>query len=114
MNCPLCDHVMKSIEQCGVEADLCPACKGIWLGRGKLERIMAVVSAREGAIQTEYEAYEEVAPPPRQQAPSGRVATYGQEQDDDAAHGSGRYEGHSQSNGRRESWLNRLVDAFGD
>ena len=114
MNCPVCDHVMKSIERYGVEVDLCPACKGVWLDRGELEKIIDMASSREGAIPTSHASYEEVAPPPSQQALSGRVATYRQEQDDDAVHGSGRHGQRSRDDDRRESWLDRLFDAIAD
>lgn len=41
MNCPLClDPVLEERFSNGIEVDICPNCKGIWLDRGELERLM--------------------------------------------------------------------------
>lgn len=41
MNCPLClDPVLEERFSTGIEVDVCPNCKGIWLDRGELERLM--------------------------------------------------------------------------
>ena len=44
MNCPVCDGRMREIQKGGVDIDVCPDCKGIWLDRGELEKIVAVAS----------------------------------------------------------------------
>ncbi len=41
MKCPVCkepDLVMS--ERQGIEIDYCPGCRGIWLDRGELEKIV--------------------------------------------------------------------------
>ncbi|GFN23099.1 hypothetical protein TAMC210_14160 [Thermanaeromonas sp. C210] len=45
MRCPLCDVTMKEVERRGVLIDVCPECKGIWLDRGELEKLLATVEA---------------------------------------------------------------------
>ena len=41
MKCPVCKNVtLLMSERCGVEIDYCPECRGIWLDRGELEKIM--------------------------------------------------------------------------
>ncbi|HKY15196.1 MAG TPA: zf-TFIIB domain-containing protein, partial [Microthrixaceae bacterium] len=41
MNCPLCtDQVLQATHRQGIELDVCPRCRGIWLDRGELERLM--------------------------------------------------------------------------
>lgn len=41
MKCPVCKDVTLLIsEKKGVEIDYCPECRGIWLDRGELEKIM--------------------------------------------------------------------------
>ncbi len=41
MKCPVCkDVTLLMSERCGVEIDYCPECRGIWLDRGELEKIM--------------------------------------------------------------------------
>lgn len=42
MNCPLCvDQVLDERFSHGIEVDVCPNCKGVWLDRGELERLAA-------------------------------------------------------------------------
>jgi Zn-finger nucleic acid-binding protein len=41
VDCPVCGDKLKAIEKYGVEVDVCPGCKGVWLDRGELEKILA-------------------------------------------------------------------------
>ena len=41
MKCPICDIEMRITEREGVEIDYCPQCRGVWLDRGELEKIIA-------------------------------------------------------------------------
>ncbi|WP_027092813.1 zf-TFIIB domain-containing protein [Cohnella thermotolerans] len=44
MNCPVChDSRMREVEKNGVLIDICPSCKGVWLDRGELDKLMAEV-----------------------------------------------------------------------
>ena len=40
MNCPTCNVTLLLAEKQGVEIDYCPKCRGIWLDRGELEKII--------------------------------------------------------------------------
>lgn len=40
MNCPLCNVPLMMADKQGVEIDYCPKCRGIWLDRGELEKII--------------------------------------------------------------------------
>lgn len=41
MNCPLCiDEVLDATHRQGIEVDICPRCRGIWLDRGELDRLL--------------------------------------------------------------------------
>lgn len=40
MNCPICNVTLLLSEKQGVEIDYCPQCRGIWLDRGELEKII--------------------------------------------------------------------------
>lgn len=40
MNCPLCNVSLQLAERQGVEIDYCPKCRGIWLDRGELDKII--------------------------------------------------------------------------
>ena len=40
MHCPLClDTTLDITFHAGIELDICPRCRGVWLDRGELERI---------------------------------------------------------------------------
>lgn len=40
MNCPLCNVELKMADRQGVEIDYCPKCRGVWLDRGELDKII--------------------------------------------------------------------------
>lgn len=41
MNCPVCGQSLREVERSGVAIDICPGCKGVWLDRGELEKLIA-------------------------------------------------------------------------
>jgi Zn-finger nucleic acid-binding protein len=41
MRCPRCESVLQEKEREGVTVDACVACRGIWLDRGELEKLIA-------------------------------------------------------------------------
>lgn len=48
MKCPVCKNVtLLMTEKKGIEVDYCPECRGIWLDRGELEKLI-------GAEEKEY------------------------------------------------------------
>lgn len=61
MNCPVCDNVkMREVDKDGVIIDLCPQCKGVWLDRGELDKLMSgVKEMREDFSQWHRERYNE-------------------------------------------------------
>jgi uncharacterized protein len=40
MNCPNCNETLVMSERNGVEIDYCPKCRGIWLDKGELDKII--------------------------------------------------------------------------
>lgn len=47
MKCPVCkDVTLLMSEKKGVEIDYCPECRGIWLDRGELEKLMEKEESR--------------------------------------------------------------------
>ena len=59
--CPV-DRVTQLIivERNGIEIDYCPACRGVWLDRGELEKIL------DGAAQVTAQAVQRAAQTPQQ------------------------------------------------
>jgi len=48
--CPNDNSSMTTVERAGVQFDMCPTCRGVWLDRGELEKLMEgerSVGARE-------------------------------------------------------------------
>ena len=40
MKCPSCAVELKMSDRQGVEIDYCPQCRGVWLDRGELDKII--------------------------------------------------------------------------
>lgn len=56
MLCPVCHVGLSMTDRQGVEIDYCPQCRGVWLDRGELDKIIE----RSGSATV-------AAPPPPQQ-----------------------------------------------
>ena len=84
MRCPTCDATdLVMTERTGIEIDYCPKCRGVWLDRGELDKLI------ERAGQ-----HIDVAPPVMQQQ---------KQKPDDS------YYGH-QHERRKKSWFSELFD----
>jgi len=55
--CPNCDGSMQAVQRVGVEFDMCPRCRGVWLDRGELEKLMAVEREEAQAAQADPRPY---------------------------------------------------------
>jgi Zn-finger nucleic acid-binding protein len=62
MNCPVCSEKMKTIERQGVEIEICPGCKGIWLDSGELEKLLALDDGDDAAQDADATAIPAEAP----------------------------------------------------
>jgi Zn-finger nucleic acid-binding protein len=40
MKCPTCDIHLVITDRNGIEIDYCPECRGVWLDRGELDKII--------------------------------------------------------------------------
>jgi Zn-finger nucleic acid-binding protein len=40
MKCPICNVALLMSEIQGIEIDYCPTCRGVWLDKGELEKII--------------------------------------------------------------------------
>jgi Zn-finger nucleic acid-binding protein len=61
--CPNDNAQMQTLDRNGVQFDMCPTCRGVWLDRGELEKLM------EGAVASAAPAQPAYAPPPQQASP---------------------------------------------
>lgn len=95
LSCPKCASAMRPVERSGVVLDVCTGCRGVFLDRGELERIIDAEGAYYGSGQ----------PDPGRDPRDDRV-----EWDDRAGGQSGRRRGQPR---RRGGFLGDLLD-FGD
>ena len=57
MKCPVCkDVTLLMSEKKGIEIDYCPECRGIWLDRGELEKLVEKENER---LRSNYSDYDE-------------------------------------------------------
>jgi Zn-finger nucleic acid-binding protein len=56
MPCPVCNVPLVMSERQGIEIDYCPQCRGVWLDRGELDKIIERSGQEQAAT----------APPPPQ------------------------------------------------
>ena len=40
MQCPRCQVTLSISDRQGIEIDFCPQCRGVWLDRGELDKII--------------------------------------------------------------------------
>ena len=40
--CPNCEASMQTVTRSGVEFDMCSKCRGVWLDRGELEKLVTL------------------------------------------------------------------------
>lgn len=96
MPCPVCKVPLTMSERQGVEIDYCPQCRGVWLDRGELDKI--IERAAQDAPSAQAAPQRSPTPYPAQQ----QKPYYG---DDDRHRGSDdRYPK------RRKSFLEELFD----
>ena len=48
--CPNCDGSMQAVQRASVEFDMCPRCRGVWLDRGELEKLMSLEREETQAV----------------------------------------------------------------
>ena len=58
MACPIDGTALVMSERSGIEIDYCPTCRGVWLDRGELDKIIE--------RNAEAQAPQQSAPPPQQ------------------------------------------------
>ncbi len=59
MNCPVCNIALTMSERQGVEIDYCSKCRGVWLDRGELDKIIERASAEMTSRPPKHERQEE-------------------------------------------------------
>ena len=64
MACPIDGTTLVMSERQGIEIDYCPSCRGVWLDRGELDKIIERSSAAEQPAPPQGQPWG--SPPPQQ------------------------------------------------
>ena len=97
MQCPTDETTLVMSERSGIEIDYCPQCRGVWLDRGELDKIIERAAVEQGRGETGAWANPPTQP---QQAPAPRYAASGNHYTS-----PGKYQ-----KKRKESWLSEIFD----
>jgi len=118
MECPTDGSTLVMSERSGIEIDYCPQCRGVWLDRGELDKII------ERSLQQPAPAPQPAygTPPPQDQPVPGQYvqdprAGYSRDRRYEAfsapsapSPDDSRYYGQRRGGRRRENWLSELFD----
>lgn len=52
MKCPNCNETLLITERHKVEIDYCPSCRGVWLDRGELDKLLQFAEANTAGSPT--------------------------------------------------------------
>ncbi len=102
MECPKCkSKTLVMSERQGVEIDYCPSCRGVWLDRGELDKILerSELSSQQGA-DTRYQE-------PVQRHTEGRYEH--KESADKRYHSTPHYQD-KRYGYKKKSWLSDILD----
>ena len=62
MKCPLCpDTILAMVHRQGVEIDGCPTCRGVWLDRGELDKLLERAAASAETTGSPRQVYPDFA-----------------------------------------------------
>ncbi|CAN5320968.1 zf-TFIIB domain-containing protein [soil metagenome] len=68
--CPNDNTAMQTLERSGVQFDMCPDCRGVWLDRGELEKLMDAATADGRATAPQAAPQPSPQPAPQAYAPA--------------------------------------------
>jgi Zn-finger nucleic acid-binding protein len=108
MRCPVDNETLVMSDRHGVEIDYCPKCRGVWLDRGELDKIIERAAGAEPPVALR-EPGRAPAPPaaptyavaPRREVPRREEPRRRRDDDDDDYHRPRK---------RRESFLSDIFD----
>lgn len=105
MKCPHCDVSLLMSERKGVEIDYCPECRGVWLDRGELDKIVERSTAEVPAGPAG------ASPPaPPRLAPPRPADRRDDDRYEDRRYDDRRYEGYGSKKKKRKSFLEDIFD----
>lgn len=100
LNCPKCQADMRQYERNGVHVDQCTECRGVFLDRGELERLIDAERAWDNPPASP-------APPSPGQQPYQQTGQAGQQQGYQQSHGQS---GYGSKPKKRKNFLEEMFD----
>jgi len=98
MKCPVCTTVnLVMSDRQGVEIDYCPECRGVWLDRGELDKIIERSASREVPVVQQPQHMQQPGYQPQQ-------ANYS------TGHAPGYGHGHGHKPYKKKTFLEELFD----
>lgn len=112
MKCPIDGSDLNITERQGIEIDYCPRCRGVWLDRGELDKLIERAAQPYAPPAAGAAPGEPAAPvPPRQPAADrGYREDRRYDRDDDDNFDTYRDRGRERRPGRSRSFLDDLFD----
>lgn len=62
MNCPTDNTTLIMSDRQGIEIDYCPTCRGVWLDRGELDKIIERSASHHQSAPSQHIQYDQQAP----------------------------------------------------
>lgn len=106
MNCPVDATALQMSDRQGIEIDYCPQCRGVWLDRGELDKIIERAAPQPASVVVPAPAGAQ-APPPTRGDERGHG---GDRHDDDRRHDRDRDDRGYGKKRKKESFLGELFD----
>ena len=108
MKCPVCKDVeLVMSERQGVEIDYCPSCRGVWLDRGELDKIIEKASSF-----TSQNSHNQTKPNPYQNAsqnyPKQNYNNESHNNSHDSAYQNSHHNGYPKK--KKEGFLSEIFD----
>ena len=100
MSCPVCRVPLAMSERSGIEIDYCPQCRGVWLDRGELDKIIDRSAPEASQPQASAPLHQSGGGSPWS---AGGFDHGGYGHGDQARHGGKPYR-------KRKHWLSELFD----
>lgn len=92
MKCPRCPASTLALsERQGIEIDYCPDCRGVWLDRGELDKLIALTAQAPAAMPSQHRSH-------------------GHSDFADSDYPASQNRHHSQAPRRKKSWLSDFFD----
>ncbi|HBT94963.1 MAG TPA: hypothetical protein DEB24_02120 [Coriobacteriia bacterium] len=121
MKCPIDGATLLMTTRSGVEIDYCPECRGVWLDRGELDKIIEREESEIRSLREEATSRQEQRPTQDQQVMGSNIIDAVQQQlnknryyDDDDYHKKQKYDDRYDSKyykkKKRSSFLGDLLD----